>query len=213
MQFTAKGTYTREYQFTEITSDSLILKDDYKGQPAFGGYLKRISDSELIFCRYKTHPERSGDIDFVYYFKRHGYNEDEINKTDVIFPNKQGRYVLEFAVDGIVNDYTEDRKYTFNGKQLKVNAQANMLEYSRNDYNFYMQDSSEPMLEYSKINNLDSLLELKPDTIIVMRLGMNAFSHYKIYQYDSLHVYNDAEYFFVGSLQKAHNFEIFDRYD
>ena len=51
-----------------------------------------------------------------------------------------------------------------------------------------------------------------PNQLFVLKLGMNAFSHYKIYEYDSIHVKKDAQCFFIGTFDKISKNEIFDKY-
>jgi hypothetical protein len=208
----SKG-YERKLLFEFASADSFIYNSHYKDSMVNGGYLKLINNDEAILCNLKTLPTRSGNIDGFTYFKKEGRSNTQSNITKIIFPKKyQGRYVLEFTDECINNTKSENKLYEFENKHLIVESKLYPLEIAGNKYEFYFRDSNIEIPQFSNKMNNDSIAQINPDSIFVWRLGMNYFSHYKIYQYDSLNVKKDAEYFFAGKLSKILNHEIYDQY-
>jgi hypothetical protein len=201
----------RKYLLEVATEDSFIYSSIYKDSIVCGGYLKLISSTDAIFCNYKS-PNSSGKVDGFTYFRKEGSSKIQQNLTKVTFPRKLGRYLLEFTDESINNTNSQDRLYKFKTKQLKVESKLYPLEITTNNYEFYFDSSNIRIPEFDKSIKNDSIAQINPDSIFVWRLGMNTVSHYKIYQYDSLRVNKDAEYFFVGKLNKIMNHEIFDQY-
>ena len=205
--------YERKLLFESASADSFIYNSQYKDAIVNAGYLKLINNNEAIFCNLKTLPTRSGNIDGFTYFRKEGRSNTQANITKIVFPKKyQGRYVLEFTDESINNTKSENKLYKFENKHLIVESKLYPLEIARNNYEFYFRDSNIEIPQFSNMMNNDSIAQINPDSIFVWKLGMNCFSHYKIYQYDSLRVKKDAEYFFVGKLSKIINHEIYDQY-
>ena len=192
------GNIERKYQFEQITKDCLIYKSKYKDSIVTGGYFRLINANEAIFCDFKIHPNRSGTVDwFTYLNKEHTQktNNTDFNTTKIILPHKKGRYVLEFLGEGINNTRAQDRLYKFKSKQLKVESSPHAKELTKNKYEFYFENSDKQIPQIDLNLNYDSILHINPDSIFVLKMEMNTFSHHKIYEYDTIRVRKDAEYF------------------
>lgn len=205
-------THTREFKLETITHDSLVFMRSYKDSMMTAGYIKLINENELIFCNLKIHPNRSGEIDDVSWFYRNRSNVSKKHSTSIVFPQKKGRYVLEYIDDRIDNRGTDNREYKFQGVHLKTKNKLCTQDISKNDYHFYWGNKTNPLPIYNFRADYDSLLQVNEDSLFVYRMGMNHFSHYKIYVFDSIVVQNDAEYFFVGSLKEIVNHDIHGSY-
>lgn len=205
-------TVTRKYKFEKITDDSLVYMSSYKDSIVPGGYIKLINENELIFCNRKTSPTRSGNIDHVSWFFRNRSNVSNKHSSSIVFPQKKGRYVLEYIDDRIDNTCTDNREYKFQSVHLKTKNKLCTQDISKNDYHFYWGNQANPLPIYNFRADYDSLLQVNEDSLFVYRMGMNHFSHYKIYVFDSIVVQNDAEYFFVGRLKEIVNHDIHGSY-
>lgn len=204
----SKGDFKLQYKLIPVTDDSLIFKSTYKDSLMTAGYFKLLNQNEAIFCRYKLHPNKSGNIDYFIYYSNINSNKTSSKTTKITFPKKEGRYVIEFLDSEINNTYSQNREYNFKENHLQVDHKLYPKEITSNSYEFYFENEKEQIPVYTN----DSIESTDSEKLYVWKLGMNAFSHYKIYEFDSIIVKKDAEYFFIGPYDKISKHEIFDSY-
>ncbi|MDF1695287.1 MAG: hypothetical protein P1U56_05620 [Saprospiraceae bacterium] len=211
-QFTVRNKYgiMGQYDLHQITEDSFVFESTYKDSLVPGGFVKVLDQNQLFYCSYKTHPNRSGLVDYsiVYYRDTSSINLEPAN-TRIVFPRKKGRYVLEFTQDGFSFDPPKPKVYQFKETHLRVKEAINPLQFQSQNLRYQFEDNKHPLPMFSSSIDIDTIVQINPDSLFLFRFGLNAFSHYKIYEYDSIVVQKEALYYYLGSIQEIRDHDFY----